>query len=247
MKQKLTPAQRLIVAADFKPDPKTTQGKNWVRAEVLALALALKGTGVYLKVNSALRANGYDLIQEIQRMGLKVFADLKLNDISETMAIDGALLRQVKPDIVTVMCSAGVGALSALKKELPETEVLGVTVLTSLKEGDTKEMFHETVQGAIRNFALVGEGAGLDGLICAPTDIPVIRGVVERKMTLNTPGIRPLWSLVPGDDQNPDRIMTPEKAIKAGADRIVVGRPVTKAINARAAVLKLLEEIAAVT
>ena len=245
--KKLKPAERLIVAADFKPDPNTTQGKNWVRAQVLALALALKNTGVYLKVNSGLRANGYDLIQEIQRMGLKVFADLKLNDIPETMSIDGAFLRQVNPDIVTAMCSAGVAALSALKKELPRTEVLGVTVLTSLKEDDTKEMFHETVSGAIRNFALVAERAGVDGFICAPTDISVIKGVIKRSMTLSTPGIRPTWAIVPGDDQNPDRIMTPTKAIKAGADRIVVGRPITQAANPRDAVMRTIEEIASAT
>ena len=96
-------------------------------------------------------------------------------------------------------------------------------------------------------FALLAETAGLDGLICAPTDIASIRSVVKRKMTFNTPGIRPTWAIVPGDDQNPERIMTPAKAIKAGANRIVVGRPIVRAEKPYNAVMRTIEEIASAT
>jgi orotidine-5'-phosphate decarboxylase len=96
-------------------------------------------------------------------------------------------------------------------------------------------------------FALLAETAGADGLICAPTDIAFIQSVVKRQMSFNTPAIRPTWAIVPGDDQNPERIMTPAKAIKAGADRIVVGRPIVKAEKPYDAVMRTIEEIASAT
>ncbi|MBP9847340.1 MAG: orotidine-5'-phosphate decarboxylase [Saprospiraceae bacterium] len=245
MQKTLTPAKRLIVAADFKPT--APNGKDWVRAQILALADSLKGTGVYLKVNSALRVCGYDLIGEIQSRGLRVFADLKLYDIGKTLSTDGVLLKESKPELLTTVCVAGVTAMQALKAELPDTEVLGVTVLTSLKLADTEEMFRATVEASVMKFALLAETAGLDGLICAPTDIGFIQSVVKRSMTLNTPAIRPTWAIVPGDDQNPERIMTPAKAIKAGADRIVVGRPIVNAEKPYDAVMRIIEEIASAT
>lgn len=245
MQKTLTPAERLIVAADFKPT--APNGKDWVKAQVLALADSLKGTGVYLKVNSALRACGYDLIGEIQSRGLRVFADLKLYDIGKTLSTDGVLLKEAKPELLTTVCVAGVTAMQALKAELPDTEVLGVTVLTSLKLADTEEMFRATVKASVMKFALLAETAGLDGLICAPTDIGFIQSVVRRSMTLNTPAIRPTWAIVPGDDQNPERIMTPAKAIKAGADRIVVGRSIVNTEKPYDAVMRIIEEIASAT
>jgi orotidine-5'-phosphate decarboxylase len=242
MQQTLTPAERLIVAADFKPT--APDGKDWVKAQILALADSLKETGVYLKVNSALRACGYNLIGEIKSYGLRVFTDLKLIDIAETLSTDGVLIREAKPELLTTMCVAGLTAMQALKAELPNTEVLGVTVLTNLKEADTNDMFHATVEAAVMKFALIAETAGVDGLICSPTDIAFIRSVVKKEMTFNTPAIRPMWAIVPGDDQNPDRIMTPAKAIKAGADRIVVGRPIVRAEKPYDAVMRTIEEIA---
>lgn len=253
MQKTLTPAERLIVAADFKP----TRGDHYsdldgwrrraVRGSVLALADSLRGTGVYLKVNSALRACGYDLIGEIQSRGLRVFADLKLYDIGETLSTDGVLLKEANPELLTTVCVAGVSAMQALKAELPDTEVLGVTVLTSLNDSDTDEMFGRTVIRSVRKFAVLAEEAKLGGLICAATDIFSIKEVLKRSMTFNTPAIRPTWAIVPGDDQNPDRIMTPAKAIKAGADRIVVGRPIVKAEKPYDAVMRTIEEIASAT
>ena len=237
----LKPAERLIVAADFEPI--APNGRRWVREQILALADSLQGTGVYFKVNSGLRAWGYDLISEIQSRGLKVFADLKLFDISKTLSIDGILLREARPELLTVVCSAGVAAMRALKDELPDTEVLGVTVLTSLTDADTNAMFCCSTEGAVLRFAKMAEEARLHGFISSPKEAEMLRANFGVMMSINTPGIRPVWSIVPGDDQNPDRIMTPAKAIKAGADRIVIGRPITQAQNPRDAVLRTIEEI----
>ncbi|MSR87822.1 MAG: hypothetical protein EXS69_01480 [Candidatus Zambryskibacteria bacterium] len=242
-KRELKPEQRLILAADFRPNTKRGENRNLARRQLLMLADEMHGTGVCFKMNSILRACGYHLIAEVQSRGLDVFADLNLIDIGETLATDGVLLRGYHPTLVSAMCVAGVGSLQALKAELPETEVLGVTVLTSLEENDTEEMFHATVESSAMRFALLAETVGLDGLICAPTDIASIRSVVKRSMTFNTPAVRPTWAIVPGDDQNLERIMTPTNAIKAGADRIIVGRPIVNALYRRQALMRTLEEI----
>lgn len=242
--KELQVAERLIVAADFKLDPKYGDGRATVHERVRLLANKLRGTGVIIKVNSALRALGYGLIDELNDRGLKVFADLKLNDIPETLSTDGQLLNEAKPYILTVMCSSGVKAAKALKAELADTEVLGVTVLTSFTEDDAQAMFSCSTEEAAMNFGVIAVDAGLNGLISAPKELEFLRRSFETVFTFNTPAIRPEWSMVKGDDQNPDRVMTPAKAIKAGADRIVVGRPITQADDPYAAVMRTLEEIA---
>lgn len=246
MQKTLTPAERLIVAADFKPVHPS--GRNWVRRQVLGLAQKLKGTGVYLKVNSALRASGYNLIGEIQSLGLRVFADLKLFDIPETLSTDGVLLWEARPELLTTVCVAGVSALQALKAELPDTEVLGVTVLTSLKHSDTIRIHRGEVMESVFRLAEIAVEAGVDGFISSATDAAMLRQKFGDSFTINTPAIRPTWAIVSGDDQNPDRIMTPAKAIKVGrADRIVVGRPIVLSANPYDAVMRTIEEIASVT
>lgn len=247
MKKTLTPAQRLIVAADFKPTESRDNFWNQrgeVRKQVLALADSLKGTGVYLKVNSALRACGYDLIGEIHARGLRVFADLKLFDIGETLSTDGVLLREAKPELLTTVCAAGIKAMKLLKDELPDTEVLGVTVLTSLNSADTQQIHGGNVPESVGKLAQQAIIAGIDGFISSPHEISILRKLVGDYMTINTPAIRPTWTIVEGEDQNIDRIMTPAKAIQAGADRIVVGRPIVRATNPYDAVMRTLEEIA---
>ena len=245
MKKILKPAERLIVAADFEPPEGS--GRFWVETEVISLAKKLAGTGVILKVNSALGACGYGLIDRIHDHGLGVFADLKLYDIPKTLATYGVFLRRSKPDLLTTVCSAGVAAMSALKKELPETEVLGVTVLTSLTESECNQMFRRAIiLDNVCMFARKADEAGMDGIVCSAKEAPFVREHIRSEMTINTPAIRPFWFKDPKDDQNPDRIMTPAKAIQAGADRIIVGRPIMTAENPYDAVMRTIEEIASV-
>ncbi|MEK7175944.1 MAG: orotidine-5'-phosphate decarboxylase [Patescibacteria group bacterium] len=238
----LNPVERLIVAADFKPNLEKGEGRTWVRRQVLDFATKLSGVGVYLKINSALRACGYDLIKDLHDAGIRVFADLKLDDIPETLSIDGALLYEVKPELLTVKCSAGFKSLQALKAALPETEVLGVTTLTSLTDVDSYALFRRSVQDSVMAFAQVAAEARIDGLISSPKEVEELRQKFGDRLSLNTPGIRPTWHIQAGD-QNPERIMTPAKAIKAGADRIVVGRPITQAADPVQAVMWTLDEI----
>lgn len=247
----LTPAERLIVAADFRYEHPENDlfnlgASKWTRSKVIGLADSLKGTGVYLKVNSALRAWGYDLIDEIHDRGLKVFADLKLCDISNTLADDGVLLREAKPELLTTVCVAGVSAMRTIKSELPDTEVLGVTVLTSMTNEECSMIHGYRPAIAACKLAELAKQAGLGGIISSAKEACEIRKIIGSNMSINTPAIRPTWAIIPGDDQNPERIMTPVKAIRAGADRIVVGRPITQAKNPYDAVMRTIEEIASV-
>jgi orotidine-5'-phosphate decarboxylase len=238
----LTVPERLIVAADFKPGE--GESKWQVRDKALGLADALHGTGVYLKVNSILRACGYDLIKQIHDRGLKVFADLKLYDIEETLGTDGDLLREVKPELLTTVCTVGRSSMKFLKSKLPDTEVLGVTILTNLTDSDTDLMYGASVEESVKNLVFYASQS-VDGFICSPKEARRLREVYFGfDFTLNTPGIRPAWATVAGDDQNKSRVMTPADAIRAGADRIVVGRPIVRAENPREAVERTLEEIA---
>lgn len=250
MKLPIPFAERLIVAADFKPE-KGQVAK--VVDKVLALADALKGTEVYLKANSALRLAGYQLIAEIHARGLRMFADLKLKDIGETLETDGAILAEYRPDILTVMCDAGRKPMLRLKAQLPCTEVLGVTVLTDMDESDTEETYRGSVQACVIRLARLATQAGMDGLILAPKDVLTLQEynrvrkmedwAVAPHMTLNTPNVRLADISVKGDDQNPNRSLTPYEAMRAGIDRVVMGRPVTQAPDPTAAVTHILEEI----
>ncbi len=248
MEHDLPVEERLIVAADFKPQD--CGGINGVKAKVLWLAQELKGLGVYLKVNSILRASGYELIVQLHKLGLKVFADLKLIDIPNTMAIDGAMLAEVKPEIVTVMCCAGVDGMHVVQDALKEkTKVLGVTILTSLNEEDCQAIFTCSTRAGVLRFARIAQLAGLGGLILSPKEVEVVKHRFELSLELNTPGIRPEWSLIDDDDQS--RVLTPKRAIQNGAERIVIGRPITQAApndkefpqSPREAVERTLKEI----
>ncbi len=235
-------SERLIVAADY--DPRKCGGINGVREKVLELGKSLEGLGVIIKVNSILRACGYELIKDLHGFGLRVFADLKLIDIPNTMETDGAMLAEVKPELLTVMCCAGIDGMREAKKAVGgETEVLGVSVLTSLDEEECQAIFTCSTKAGVLRFARMAQLAGLGGLILSSQEAEMLSKRQELVLSLNTPGIRPDWALVKEDDQAKARIMTPGKAIKAGAKRIVIGRPVTQDDNPREAAEKTLQEI----
>lgn len=233
-------SERLIVAADF--DPRKFGGINGVREKVLKLADTLEGLGVIIKVNSILRACGYSLIKDLHELGLRVFADLKLVDIPNTMETDGAMLAEVKPELLTVMCCAGIDGMASVQKVIgSETEVLGVSVLTTFDEEECQAIFTCSTKAGVLRFARMAQLASLGGLILSSQEAEMLSKKKELLLSLNTPGIRPKWSLVAGDDQK--RVMTPGKAIDAGAKRIVIGRPITQDDNPREATEKTLREI----
>lgn len=236
-------AHRLVVAADF--DPRGHGGVSGACAAVIVLARQLRDTGVVIKINAILRAEGYRLISELHALGLGVFADLKLNDIPQTMIADAGMLGELKPEIVTVMCSAGAVGLRSVKEVLgAATTVLGVTVLTSMDEAQCRTVYKSRPRDAVIRLARLATAAKIDGLILSPQEVGAVRAVSKLiGLERVTPGIRPVWAQVAHDDQK--RVATPAEAIRAGATRIVVGRPITQAADPRAAVQRTLDEIAA--
>jgi len=240
MKTEITPEERLIVAADYNPSE--CGGVKGVEAKVMELAKTLKNTGVFIKVNSILRFVGYGLITRLHDLGLNVFADLKLIDIPNTMKTDAEFLLEVNPDILTVMSCAGIDGMHAVQNIIGEScEILGVTILTSLNEEECQNIFTCSTKAGVLRFARMTQLAGLGGLILSPKEVDILKDRFELTLSLNTPGIRPEWSLVKEDDQS--RILTPSKAIEKGARRIILGRPITGAYNPKDAVLKTIEEI----
>jgi orotidine-5'-phosphate decarboxylase len=162
------------------------------------------------------------------------------------LEIDGAFLKEANPELLTVSCAAGVAGMKAVKDRLPNAEVLGVTVLTSLPTEECQKIHgHAGMAGAVgRSLAQLAKSACLDGIVCSPAEVSPIRDMIGPSMSINTPAIRPAWANVIGDDQNKDRVMTPKEAIRAGADRIIVGRPIFQARDPYDAVMRVLEEIA---
>lgn len=218
-------AERLVVAADFTPDAK---GRLGVKEKALTLAEELKGMGIVIKVNSILRACGYGLIKRIHDLGLKVCADLKLVDIKNTLEIDGSLLKEEKPEFLTIMANAGVDGMSVLNATLPDTEVWAITVLTTFNDEVCQENFGCPVNEGVLRFARLASRAGLGGLILSPKEGALIKANPELDgLTLNSPGIRYPWSEVKKDDQV--RFLTAGVAVASGIDRVVVGRPILNA------------------
>jgi orotidine-5'-phosphate decarboxylase len=233
--KEIKPEARLIVAADFKPEGK---GVRYVEDEVLKLCDDLVGLGVVIKVNSILRAAGYDLIEKIRQRGLKCFADLKLNDISNTMETDGELLRRFQPEILTIMATSDVEGMAKVKKALPHTTVLGVTVLTSINFEKCIAMYADSPEAVVPRLAGFARDAKLDGVVCSPHEGKLLRfgeqaariaEVDVPDFEIVTPGIRYPWSEVLNDDQA--RTGSAGFAIGNGVTRVVVGRPI---LNAKA-------------
>jgi orotidine-5'-phosphate decarboxylase len=227
-------AGKISIAADFAP--RDNLDPTSVLWEARKLGKEMEGTEAILKVNSILRYIGYELISEFHARGLGVFADLKLDDISATLGIDGLLLKRFKPEMLTVMCAAGVDSLKALKDQLPDTKVLGVTFLTTLAPADALAI-HGTadVPDIVLKLADLAQSAGLDGVICSPKEVGLLSSTFGTRLEYWTPGVRMLGKKVEGDDQNPDRTGTITESRANGATGVVIGRPITQAKNRRAA------------
>ena len=229
----MTPKERLIVALDVPS-----------AAEARPIVNALAGNVGMFKIGSQLfTAAGPSFVQEVVGRGEKVFLDLKFHDIPHTVASAvsgasrlGASLLDVHALGGRAMMEAAAGALPALG-----TRLLAVTVLTSHDEDSLREIGvgGQIVESALR-LARLARDAGLDGVVASPQEVQVIREACGPDFLIVTPGIRP--GRVSSDDQM--RVATPGKALAAGADYLVVGRPVIAASDPRAAALALLEEMA---
>ncbi|HEY5297235.1 MAG TPA: orotidine-5'-phosphate decarboxylase [Verrucomicrobiae bacterium] len=202
------------------------------------------------KIGSELfTAAGPDIVKKIRALGALVFLDLKFHDIPNTVAKSVAAAVQLDVQMLTVHASGGFEMLKAAEHSAEEIAwklgrtpplVLGVTVLTSLDAGALREIgLDVNVDYQVRRLATVATKAGLRGLVCSPLEISALRKILPAQVQLVTPGIRT------GEEKSDDqkRTLTPREAISAGANWLVIGRPIYAAENPRAATEKILESL----
>ncbi|MEZ5591121.1 MAG: orotidine-5'-phosphate decarboxylase [Gammaproteobacteria bacterium] len=235
-------APRLIVALDF-PDA----------AEALALIEHLDPASCRLKVGKELFTRaGPALLDELHRRGFSVFLDLKFHDIPNTVA--GACRAAAERGVWMLNVHALGGrrmleaAYAAVNTVAHPPLLIAVTVLTSHSEAELTELgIAESPKQLASRLAVLAQSAGLDGVVCSAQEASLIRQQCGLDFTLVTPGIRPTEPTVANQPDDQRRIMTPQAAIAAGADYLVVGRPVTWAADPAAIVAKINQEIAAST
>lgn len=203
------------------------------RGEALGLLDRLQGSVTWVKVGLQLFCRlGPDFIHEVAARNFRVFLDLKLYDIPNTVAGAVGSLGTLPIDLLTLHASGGTemltAAVSARDSSRPSLRLLGVTVLTSFDQDGIRDIgWDRPLAEQVQALGRLGMAAGLDGLVCSPLELPILRKQMGPEPLLVTPGIRPAGS--DGDEQK--RTETPEKAAAAGASFIVVGRPILKAAD----------------
>ena len=186
-------------------------------------------------------AGGLPLARRLTEAGKKVFIDFKLHDIGNTVARGVESVASLGATFLTVHAYPQTMKAAAEACAGSNLEILAVTVLTSYDDGDLQAAgYRFGVSDLVEARARQAEGLGIDGLVCSPQEAANLRKIVSPQMKLVTPGVRPAGSDV-GDQK---RIMTPARAIAAGADYLVVGRPVMEAADPKAAADAIQAEIA---
>lgn len=169
---------------------------------------------------------GAEGIESIAReSGASIFLDLKLHDIPNTVKKSAGVVDHLHPRFLTVHASGGAAMISAAVSAMTSTSITAVTVLTSLTDADLFELGYAkpALETAV-SMAQVATTAGATSIVCSPLEIEAIRGVIPQSVEIITPGVRPVDE-AGGDDQM--RTMTPAQAMKAGANFLVIGRPIT--------------------
>ncbi len=198
-------------------------------AQAKKLAKAVKRHAGGLKLGlEFFAANGPEGVAEIAHLGLPVFLDLKLHDIPNTVAKAIQALRPLEPAVLTVHGAGGRAMLEEAKAAAPAgTKVVAVTVLTSLDQNDLAATgVNGNPHDQVERLAALAKSAGLDGIVCSGNEVKTARKGWASGFFV-VPGIRP----ANGDDGDQKRVMTPRKAMDAGASILVIGRPVTGAAD----------------
>ena len=228
--------RRVIIALDVSS-----------REEALHLLKQLRDLVGMFKVGSQLfMTAGPSIVQEIIGNGGNVFLDLKFHDIPNTVAQAAVEAAKLGVSMMTVHAAGGRAMMEAIARELAEKfsdrkpRVVAVTVLTSL---DTRALFEmgweQPVDQQVERLALLAQDSGIDGVVCSPREIQLVRKVVNPQFKIVTPGIR-----LPDQSHNDQqRVATPREALSSGADYIVLGRAVTGERDPRTALQRLLDTL----
>lgn len=219
------------------------------RATALSAALADVAGGIKLGLEF-FTANGVKGVHQVAKAsGLPVFLDLKFHDIPNTVAGAVRAACETAPGIVNVHAIGGRAMMTAAARAADEGArshgvarplVIAVTVLTSMDQTDMAECgIVRPVADQVRELAILTRDSGLDGVVCSAHEAAMIRAACGPDFRLIVPGVRPAWAAT--DDQK--RIMTPAEAMAAGADILVIGRPITGAEDPVAACRRVLAEL----
>jgi len=235
------PARERIITALDVPDHEAAR----------ALADDLGDQGRFVKVGLELfSAAGPRIVTDLRQAGKEVFLDLKYHDIPNTVAAAARVAAALGATMTTVHASAGRRALSAAAAALAEAPagpdgrrpaLLAVTILTSLSAEELQEIgpSPDSLQERIDRLAHLAWECGCDGLVCSAADLPRLRESIGPEALVVTPGIRPAG----GEANDQRRVTTPRQALAAGADFLVVGRPITRAEDPAAALDLLAAEL----
>lgn len=211
-------------------------------AEAEAMVARLGGAVSFYKIGLQLVfAGGLAFAEHLARSGKKIFLDVKLLDIDNTVA--GAVSNIARAGVTFVTVHAYPKAMRAAVAARGDSalRLLGVTVLTSMDDGDLADAgYAGTVEDVVLKRARDARDAGMDGIVCSPVEVAKVRAIVGPEVALVTPGIRPAGTYA-GDQK---RVTTPADAIRAGADYLVVARPIIRADEPRAAAEAIQVEIA---
>lgn len=202
------------------------------REETLALAKQLDPDLCRIKLASTLFTHyGPRIVEEIQALGFDVFLDLKYHDIPNQVAGSCYQAAQLGVWMLTIHCSGGIAMLAAAREAVDKVSgqrplLVGVTVLTSLSDGDLAEIgYSNKVADSVVQLARLAKRAGLDGVVSSANETALLRKTIGEDFSYVTPGIR--LSQHTADDQK--RVMTPLQAIEAGSTYLVIGRSITQA------------------
>lgn len=232
--------ERLIVALDF------SSGE-----EALVVTQKLYPRVGFFKVGLELfTSGGRPVVEELKQMGARVFLDLKLHDILNTVTGAAAAATRLGADMLTVHALGGremmACAVEAVREEAarlgrPAPLVLAVTVLTAINQQVlNRELgIPATMEEQVLRLAVLARAAGVDGVVASPREVAILRRELGPGFILVTPGVRPAWAAA--DDQT--RYLTPGEAMAAGADYLVVGRPITRAPDPLEAARKIQAEM----
>ena len=208
----------VVIALDFKDKTSTLNLVNQLQPDLCRLKV---GKELFVRC-------GPDLVKELIDKGFDVFLDLKFHDIPNTVAAACQAAADLGVWMVNVHASGGRKMMQAAREAIAASShqplLIGVTVLTSLSREDIAEIGLDIEpQQQVLRLAKLAKDSGLDGVVCSPLEAALLKQQVAEDFCLVTPGVRPAGSDI-GDQQ---RIMTPAKALQAGSDYLVIGRPIT--------------------
>ncbi len=210
------------------------QAKKWIAATRDSVEIYKFGLEFFLKFGS-------EIIDNLQReFGFRLFLDLKLHDIPNTVTGACKNLQMINPFFLTVHASGGSKMVAAAVAALPNTAITGVTILTSLDDSEVLKIgFMKPALESAVNLAHIAISGGARAIVCSPLEVAAIRSSIPSEIALITPGVRPEGSA--SGDQS--RTMTPALAIENGADYLVIGRPITGAEDPSSAAAAILASL----